>query len=116
MARSLSCPNQGTSSPDGPPASPPQAHPLARQQGPSARAAVIREAEDPRAAYLTRLVTDHLDFVWRLLRRLGLDGFLADDVTQEVFLVAVRRLRKASKGRYHSRSQWEWETTISCRF
>jgi RNA polymerase sigma-70 factor (ECF subfamily) len=34
----------------------------------------------------------HFDYVWRLLRRLGLSEADADDVTQQAFLVASRRL------------------------
>ncbi|MEO8904376.1 MAG: sigma-70 family RNA polymerase sigma factor [Polyangiaceae bacterium] len=34
----------------------------------------------------------HFDFVWRSLRRLGLNDPDADDGTQEVFLVATRKL------------------------
>jgi RNA polymerase sigma factor (sigma-70 family) len=51
-----------------------------------------------RERYLTALVSAQLDFVWRLVRRLGLDRTLADDVTQEVFLVAVRRLGRLRPG------------------
>lgn len=39
-----------------------------------------------------RMVTQHLDFVWRCLRRLGVPAADADDATQEVFLVAAARL------------------------
>jgi RNA polymerase sigma-70 factor (ECF subfamily) len=38
------------------------------------------------------LVSVHLPVVWRFLRRLGLPPEDADDVAQEVFLVAVRKL------------------------
>jgi RNA polymerase sigma-70 factor (ECF subfamily) len=34
----------------------------------------------------------HFDFVWRSLRRLGVSRAAIDDVTQEVFIVVVRRL------------------------
>lgn len=38
------------------------------------------------------------DFVWRSLRRLGLDSADADDGTQEVFLVASRKLSSIEPG------------------
>jgi RNA polymerase sigma-70 factor, ECF subfamily len=34
----------------------------------------------------------HVDFVWRSARRLGVDELAADDVVQQVFLVVHRRL------------------------
>ena len=40
----------------------------------------------------------HFDFVWRSLRRLGLSGSDADDATQEVFLVASRKLASIVDG------------------
>ncbi|MGC4066998.1 MAG: sigma-70 family RNA polymerase sigma factor [Polyangiaceae bacterium] len=38
------------------------------------------------------LVRGHLDFVWRLVRRLGLIACDADDITQRVFSIAVQRI------------------------
>lgn len=38
------------------------------------------------------LVHQHLDFVWRLLRRFGLSSADADDVAQGVFMIAARKL------------------------
>jgi len=38
------------------------------------------------------LVNDHFDFVWRLLRRLGVPEADADDAAQQVFIVGTRRL------------------------
>ena len=35
---------------------------------------------------------EHFPFVWRSLRRLGVDGHSMDDATQDVFLVVHRRL------------------------
>lgn len=45
-----------------------------------------------RATRLRRLFDDHYDFVWRYIRRLGLDEADADDAAQRVFLVVSRRL------------------------
>lgn len=44
------------------------------------------------------LVEDHFDFVWRLLRRLGVPGADVDDVTQQVFIVAARRVSDIALG------------------
>ena len=38
------------------------------------------------------LVNDHFDFVWRLLRRLGVPEADVDDAAQQVFIVGTRRL------------------------
>lgn len=43
-------------------------------------------------ARLYALAEAHHDFVWRTLRRLGVSGADTDDATQQVFLVALRRL------------------------
>ena len=49
-------------------------------------------------AALRRLMDAHFDFVWRSLRRLGLLDADADDGTQEVFLVASRKLSQIAAG------------------
>ena len=41
---------------------------------------------------LERMFNDHHDFIWRLLRRLGLSRGAADDAAQHVFLVAAERI------------------------
>jgi RNA polymerase sigma-70 factor, ECF subfamily len=38
------------------------------------------------------MVSDHFDFVWRLLRRLGVPPADLDDAAQQVFIVGTRRL------------------------
>jgi RNA polymerase sigma-70 factor (ECF subfamily) len=38
------------------------------------------------------MVSDHFDFVWRLLRRLGVPPADVDDAAQQVFIVGTRRL------------------------
>lgn len=48
------------------------------------------EPLDERANF-TALVRSELEWVWRLLRRIGLSSADADDATQQVFLVAARR-------------------------
>lgn len=43
-------------------------------------------------ARLSRMVTEHLDAVWRALKRLGVPEPSVDDAAQQVFLVASRKL------------------------
>lgn len=50
------------------------------------------KAQQARTRQRVGLVSAHLSAVWRFLRRLGLSAEDADDVAQEVFLVAVRKL------------------------
>lgn len=47
----------------------------------------------------TRLVGEHFDYVWRLLRRLGLSPSDADDAAQEVFMVGLAKWRSIEVGR-----------------
>lgn len=47
---------------------------------------------------LERMFNDHHDFIWRLLRRLGLSSGSADDAAQHVFLVAAERLNDIRPG------------------
>ena len=49
-------------------------------------------ATPAQGARLATMAKEHFDYVWRLLRRLGLSEADADDVTQQSFLVASRRL------------------------
>jgi RNA polymerase sigma-70 factor, ECF subfamily len=49
-------------------------------------------------ARVTRMVNDHHDFIWRLLRRLGVPDADADDATQRVFMIAARRIADVSDG------------------
>lgn len=60
-------------------------------------AASMRVNEDG-AARVTRLVRREFSFIWRLLRRLGLPAADADDATQQVFLVASRRIDAIKAG------------------
>jgi len=48
---------------------------------------------------LERMFNDHHDFIWRLLRRLGLSRGAADDAAQQVFLVAAERILDIQEGR-----------------
>jgi RNA polymerase sigma-70 factor, ECF subfamily len=64
------------------------------------RLPLVSEAapSDPTSVDVEGLLRDHFDFIWRLLRRLGLDEALADDAAQEVFLIASRRMDQISSG------------------
>jgi RNA polymerase sigma-70 factor (ECF subfamily) len=55
--------------------------------------------ETAHPAGMAELLRDHFDFIWRSLRRLGLDAGLADDAAQEVFLVASRKRDQIEAGR-----------------
>jgi RNA polymerase sigma-70 factor (ECF subfamily) len=44
------------------------------------------------SARLSRVAQEHLDFVWRCLRRFGVPASDADDAAQQVFLVAADKL------------------------
>jgi len=48
---------------------------------------------------LQREVRDNFEFVWRLLRRLGLSPSDADDATQQVFIVLSRKINDLSPGK-----------------
>jgi RNA polymerase sigma-70 factor (ECF subfamily) len=47
---------------------------------------------------LRQLVADHLDFVWRSLRRFGVPPADVDDATQQVFLIANEKLPRINPG------------------
>ncbi|MEO7038146.1 MAG: sigma-70 family RNA polymerase sigma factor [Polyangiaceae bacterium] len=49
-------------------------------------------------ARLERMFNEHHDFIWRLVRRLGLSPGSADDAAQHVFLVAAERLADIKLG------------------
>lgn len=55
-------------------------------------------APAPEPLSMTQLVDDHFDFVWRLLRRLGLPAPDADDAAQQVFLLACTKQDQIRRG------------------
>jgi RNA polymerase sigma-70 factor (ECF subfamily) len=59
--------------------------------------ASVRSSEDDHTR-ITRLVRREFNFIWRLLRRLGLPEEDADDGAQQVFLVASRRVSVMKAG------------------
>lgn len=53
----------------------------------------VRSGPEPRTwADFDAIYREHFRFVWRTVKRLGLEGAAIDDVVQEVFLVVHRRL------------------------
>jgi RNA polymerase sigma-70 factor (ECF subfamily) len=58
-----------------------------------------------------RLYDDHFEFVWRNLRRLGVPMSSLDDATQDVFVVALRRLSDFA----HRSSSKTWLAGIAIR-
>jgi len=66
--------------------------PLGLGQAEKRTALVARSADDDRSARVARLINEHYEFVWRSARRLGVRDADLDDVVQEVFVVAARRI------------------------
>lgn len=58
--------------------------------------------EQASRARLERMFNDHHDFIWRLLRRLGLTRGAADDAAQHVYLIAAERILDIQPGRERS--------------
>jgi RNA polymerase sigma-70 factor (ECF subfamily) len=61
-------------------------------------ARVVTSLAVPREARLRALVAAHFDFIWRVLRRMGLDRTDADDATQQVFMIATTKLHQIADG------------------
>ena len=59
----------------------------------------VSPADDPPERNLEDLVHRHLDFVWRLLRRLGLSEADAEDAAQQVLLVVAGKLGEIEPGK-----------------
>ncbi len=77
-------------------------------------------APEPSASALTRLVDEHFDFVWRLLRRLGLPVPDADDAAQQVFLLACTKQEQIRPGSersflYGCALNWAARYRASCK-
>jgi len=49
-----------------------------------------------------QLVVDHLDFIWRSLRRFGVSESDADDAAQQVFVIAEKKLPAIAPGKERS--------------
>lgn len=71
--------------------------PSAREEPPDEAVTV---ASAPRGTgRLACLVEDHLDFVWRSLRRLGVPEAQVDDATQQIWLIAAKKLPEIDPAR-----------------
>jgi RNA polymerase sigma-70 factor (ECF subfamily) len=69
-------------------------------------------ARDTSRAQSFRAMYDaHVDFVWRNLRRLGVDPTEADDKTQEVFVIAHRRFEDF-EDRGHGPRAWLFQIVL----
>ncbi|HEY3493949.1 MAG TPA: sigma-70 family RNA polymerase sigma factor [Polyangiaceae bacterium] len=75
-------------------AAPPASEGESEGQGQSAGARLTAHEE----ARVAGMVREHHAFVWRLLRRLGVPPSGTDDATQQVFLVAMRRVSQIALG------------------
>jgi RNA polymerase sigma-70 factor, ECF subfamily len=51
-----------------------------------------------RERQLRALVAEHFDFIWRLLRRMGLAPADADDAAQQVFMAATQKSERITPG------------------
>jgi RNA polymerase sigma-70 factor (ECF subfamily) len=60
--------------------------------------ALRARSEDASEARLRAAVEAHFDFIWRLLRRLGLRPADADDAAQQVFMIATQKLHAIAPG------------------
>lgn len=56
---------------------------------------MVPRMDDGRAR---RLFDEHFDYVWRLLRRLGVAESAVDDAAQQVFWAAIHRMREVGRG------------------
>lgn len=62
---------------------------------PDTKAILVSDTTPPtKPLTIDGLVHEHTDFIWRLLRRLGLSATDADDATQQVFMVAAKNLTR----------------------
>ena len=61
-------------------------------EAPLASGGLPHPAGEERAPSFKEVYDEHFRFVWRIVRRLGIDGEQVDDVVQDVFVVVHRRL------------------------
>lgn len=81
---------------------------------PAVKSAIVHERRQPESApakagpfaaaraneqRLARLLGQHHAVVWRTLRRVGVDERRVDDATQEVFIIASRKLERIETGK-----------------
>jgi RNA polymerase sigma-70 factor (ECF subfamily) len=71
---------------------------LVAAASPSAPAGASSRPAAPADARLRAMLAEHYDFIWRSVRRLGLDAAGADDAAQQVFVIASRKLEGIRPG------------------
>jgi len=88
-------------------------HPLlgGRASQPSLRAISVSTTTDARARAFRSIYDAQVAFVWRNLRRLGVNECEADDRTQEVFVVAYRRFHEFEE-RGHGPRAWLFQIVL----
>jgi RNA polymerase sigma-70 factor (ECF subfamily) len=59
---------------------------------------VARTRADAAEQRLNAAIDEHFDFIWRLLRRLGLRPADADDAAQHVFMIATQKMHAIAPG------------------
>lgn len=91
----MSRPISATSSADTPAVTEPGETPLSDGEHELVSGPVPASANPP---VLSNLVAEHLDFVWRSLRRFGVPAADVDDATQQVFLIANDKLTRINPG------------------
>jgi RNA polymerase sigma-70 factor (ECF subfamily) len=87
--------------------------PIARTSRPSLRGISVSMAPEPeeRSRSFRSLYDDHIDFVWRNLRRLGVFESEVEDRAQEVFVVAHRRFDEFEE-RGHGPRAWLFQIVL----
>jgi RNA polymerase sigma-70 factor (ECF subfamily) len=68
------------------------------ESAPLAEATLPAPTPATASASIPVFVATHADFVWRSLRRLGVPASMADDATQQVFLIATSKLEGLRPG------------------
>jgi RNA polymerase sigma-70 factor (ECF subfamily) len=81
-----------------PPLDPHQEHMGAPELASTALGPALPTAKPVDDARITTIVRTYHDFIWRLLRRLGIPAANVDDATQQVFCVAARRIDEIAPG------------------
>jgi RNA polymerase sigma-70 factor, ECF subfamily len=82
-----------------------------RLSRPSLRALTVDGEADERPRRFRTLYDDHIDFVWRNLRRLGVFESDVEDRAQEVFVVAHRRFDEF-EDRGHGARAWLFQIVL----
>jgi RNA polymerase sigma-70 factor (ECF subfamily) len=81
-----------------PPEPPHQEHMTTPELAASALGSSLAPVKVADHARITEIVRTYHDFIWRLLRRLGIATANVDDATQQVFCVAARRIDEIAPG------------------